>query len=289
MAEFASYFDDGVTRSVAVADTTLVVETTPAGNEWVLLVHGFPHTRAIWREVANALRADGFGALAVDLRGLGDSGRPLGGYDASTLAADLAAVLDELGLARVHVVGIDLGVAPVFALAATSPEWVASLTLIEATVGTLPGAEDFFAHGPPWWFGFHQAPGGLAEKVVEGAEDTYVWHFLQSGSRRGVADDIATVIVDAYRGQDSLRCAFEHYRAMPANAQWIAQWASGNRLTMPVLAIGGDTVGVATARQLAPLTDDLRSELLPQSGHIVCVDEPVRTAHLIADLIRQTK
>lgn len=122
---------------------------------------------------------------------------------------------------------------------------------------------------------------------MAGAEDTYIRFFLRSGSRRGVPEDIAAAIVDAYRGQDSLRCAFEHYRAMPAAAEWIAKWAIRNRLAMPVMTIGGDTVGKATANQVAPLTHTLRSELLCESGHIVCVDEPQRTGQLITDFVRR--
>jgi pimeloyl-ACP methyl ester carboxylesterase len=288
MRSLVPHFADGTVRRVRTGDTELAVETVGDG-EPVLLVHGFPHTRIVWRDVAALLYANGFGVVAVDLRGLGDSGRPSTGYDAVTMAADLTAVLDHLAVERVHAVGIDLGVPSVFALAATASPRVASLTLIEATLGTLPGAEGFFARGAPWWFGFHQAPGGLAERVVEGAEDAYLGHFLRSGSRRGVPADMAEVIVDAYRGAESLRCGFEHYRAMPATARWIDEWADDNRLDMPVLTIGGDTVGDATARQVAPLAADLRSEILPQSGHIVCVDEPARTAALVADLARRTR
>jgi pimeloyl-ACP methyl ester carboxylesterase len=279
-------FPGGVTSHVDVGAASLAVETVGTGP-CVLLVHGFPHTRLIWRDVAALLATDGFRVAAVDLRGLGDSTRPTAGYDMTTFAADLRAVLDHLGEDAAHIVGIDLGVPVVFALAATHPDRVATLTLVEATVGALHGAEDFFANGPPWWFGFHWAPGGLAEQVVAGAEDEYVRFFLRAGSRRGVPEDVAVAIVESYRGRDSLRCAFEHYRAMPASAEWIAQFALDNRLTMPVLAIGGDTVGEATARQIEGVADDVSSALLPESGHIVCIDEPTRTAELIAAVARR--
>lgn len=286
MTDVAFRLAGGVTRSVGVAGARLAVETVDLESaETILLVHGFPHTRAIWRDVAVHLLGRGFGVAAVDLRGLGDGDRPARGYDIQTSAADLVAVLDALGVRAVHAVGIDLGVLSTFALAATQPQRVASLTLIEATVGELPGAEAFFRRGAPWWFGFHQAPGGLAEQVVEGSEDAYIRYFLQSGSRRGVPEDVATAIVDSYRGRDSLRCAFEHYRAMPAAARWIDRWVTQNRLRMPVLTIGGDTVGDATGRQLATFADDLRCELIAQSGHIVCIDEPELTADLIAEHI----
>lgn len=287
MATLTPRFAGGSTTSVEVRGGSIAVETLGKGDS-VLLVHGFPHTRVVWREVAAGLVTGGLRVVAVDLRGLGDSSRAETGYDPMTIVADLSAVLDRLGEGAVHAVGIDLGVSAVFALAATCPERVASLTLIEGTLGTLPGAEDFFANGAPWWFGFHQAPGGLAERVVAGAEDAYVRYFLAAGSRRGVPNDIATAIVESYRGQESLRCAFEHYRAMPAFAEWSAQWARDHRLKMPVLTIGGDTVGEATARQVRTVGDTVRSESLPWSGHIVCIDAPSRTVEFIVALVRRS-
>jgi pimeloyl-ACP methyl ester carboxylesterase len=251
-----NHFPEGSTAHVDVAGATLAVETVGAGR-CVMLVHGFPHTRVVWRDVAAGLVAEGFRAAAVDLRGLGDSSRATTGYDMSTLAADLRAVIDHLGERTVHAVGIDLGAPAVFALAATHPDRVATLTVIEAAIGALPGTED-----------------------------AYVRFFLDAGSHRGVPGDVAAVILDAYRGRDSLRCAFEHYRAMPAAAEWVSQWAQRNRLTIPVLAIGGDTVGEATARQMKGVADDVHSELLPSSGHIVCIDDPAHTTEFIVALAR---
>jgi len=253
----------------------------------VLLLHGFPHTRAIWRDVAPRLAAEGFLVIAPDLRGLGDSDRAADGYDADSLAADLEGLLDHLGAERAHVVGIDLGAAPAFALAAFRPDRVSSLTLMEALVGNLPGAEPFLAAGPPWWFGLHRAPGNLAEDLLAGTEDRYVRFFLDAGTRQDFPADLAAVMCDAYRDRPSLHAAFEHYRSMPTNAARAASWARTGRLRMPVTAIGGDTVGEATARQLAPLAADLRSSVVPGAGHILPVDAPGPVAELIAATVRR--
>jgi pimeloyl-ACP methyl ester carboxylesterase len=61
---------------------------------------------------------------------------------------------------------------------------------------------------------------------------------------------------------------------MPQNAADIAEVTSHLRLRMPTLAIGGQGVGTATARQLAPVSDDLESDVIPSSGHIVPLDSP---------------
>ncbi|MEW2625118.1 alpha/beta fold hydrolase [Streptomyces sp. NPDC048106] len=275
-------------RHISVNDVRLAVEVAGEGPA-VMLLHGFPHTRAIWSEVAPLLTAAGLRVVAPDLRGLGDSDRAAGGYLATELAGDLAGVLDALDIDRAHVVGIDLGAAPAFALAATHPDRVSSLTLSEAVIGTLPGAESFTANGAPWWFGLHTVPGGFAEDLLEGREDRYLRFFLDGGSRRGLPEALTARIVEAYCGRESLRAAFEHYRAMPANAGWISSWVTRNVFTLPVLTIGASAVGEVTARQLAPFSRNLTASLLPDAGHIVPIDEPEEFSALVARHVKSAE
>ncbi|MEV6797177.1 alpha/beta fold hydrolase [Micromonospora rifamycinica] len=247
----------------------------------VLLLHGFPHTKEIWREVEPLLVAASHEVLMPDLRGTGGTERTAGGYDAASLAMDQVRLLDAFAVQAAHVVGFDVGAAPAFALAAAHPDRVLSLTIVEAVISGLAGAEAFLGSGGPWWFGFHQAPDGLAEHVLSGNEDRYLRFFLGIGSRSGVPEDLAQRVVRAYTGRDGLRAAFEHYRAMPANAQWNHSWAEYGRLTMPVTAVGASTVGDAPARQLALIADHLDEHLLPDSGHLVPVDAPDDLASIV--------
>jgi pimeloyl-ACP methyl ester carboxylesterase len=280
-----AHIPGSTTHRIPIDGVELAVETVGQGP-CVLLLHGFPQTRAIWRYVAPRLAAAGFRAIAPDLHGLGDSAPAVRGYAAPALAADLVRLLDALDSDRAHVVGTDLGVPPAFALAAAFSDRVASLTLSEGLIGLLPGAESFLRQGPPWWFGFHQAPGGLAEDILTNSEERYVRFFLSAGSRRGLPDDLARILVEAYRRENALRNAFDHYRAMPATAEWIADWARDWTLTMPVLAIGGGAVAGATARQLEPIAGRLAQHLLDDCGHLTPIDQPDRFAELLVEHAR---
>lgn len=271
---------------VDLPDVTLAVETVGAGVP-VLLLHGFPHDRAIWREMAPVLVRADLQVVAPDLRGLGDSGQTAAGYDAGSLASDLVGVLDALGLEQVHVVGFDLGAAPAFALATDRPDRVLSLTIMEAALAGLPGAEALLGGGGPWWFGFHRAADGLAEDVLVGHEERYVKHFLASGSRARLPEDLVAHLVDRYQRPGALKAAFEHYRAMPANAARATEWSVLGRLAMPVLVLGGGTVGDLAGRQLAPYADDLRVRVLGDSGHIVPIDAPEEAARILVGLTRR--
>lgn len=267
-------------RMLSLGEVEIFLRDAGTGQP-VLLLHGFPHTGEIWSEVEPRLVAAGWRVLTPDLRGMGRSSRPTDGYEARSLASDQARLLDELSLPAAHVVGFDAGAAAAFGLAIERPDLVSSLTLVEAVIGGLPGAEEFGAG--PWWFGFHQVPGGLAEDVVSGSEDRYIRHFLQSGSRRGLPEAMTERLVGAFTGRDRLRGAFAHYRAMPANAAANKEWAEKGRLAMPVTVVGASTLRDMTARQLRPLADNLEEHLLLESAHIVPIDAAEQLALIIAD------
>ncbi|MEV6431614.1 alpha/beta hydrolase [Nocardia sp. NPDC051463] len=261
---------NGICANVAVAGAG------PA----VVLLHGFPHTWRLWSEIIGPLSAH-YQVIAPDLRGIGDTTRALDGYDAGTLAADTAGILDALGAPAADVIAIDAGTPVAVLLALQHPDRVRRLVVMEAVLGTLPGAEDFLAAGRPWWFGFHAVP-GLAETVLLGQEARYIEWFLTTGTRgRGVRADIHDAFVDAYTGHESLRCAFSYYRALPTSAHQIDHAAATGRLTTPTLAIGAHPVGNALERQLRPIAEDLTAHVIPDCGHIIPLDQPQELLNLI--------
>ncbi|GAA1967843.1 alpha/beta hydrolase [Amycolatopsis minnesotensis] len=254
----------------------------------VLLLHGFPHTWQLWHAILPRL-ARTHRVIAPDLRGLGATARPADGYDAGTLAVDAERLLDALGEPVASVVGIDAGAPPAFLLAMRRPDRVRRLVVLESLLGRLPGAEDFLAGGPPWWFGFHAVP-GLAETVLIGHEAEYVDWFLDAGTHgRGVPGEIRDRFVEAYRGHDALRAAFSHYRAMPASARQIDEAVVSGRLTVPTMAIGAHPVGNALERQLRPIADDLVAHLVEDCGHLVPLDRPDVLGPLLADFLSERR
>lgn len=267
----------------------LDVEVAVAGDgPALLLLHGFPHTWRVWSAMIPAL-ARTHRVIAPDLRGLGGSTRAPGGYDAMTLSRDAEALLDAFGARTADIAAIDAGVPPAFTVAMRRPERVRKLILMESTLGRLPGAEEFFAAGAPWWFGFHAVP-GLAETVLAGHEDDYLDFFYRSGTHAGCGIDPAVrdEFIAAYTGQESLRCGFEYYRAMPESARQLNELAARSPLRVPVMAIGARPVGDALHRQLAPIASDLRGELIPDCGHIIPLDRPGAALDLFTSFLSRT-
>ncbi|QUQ65918.1 alpha/beta fold hydrolase [Kutzneria sp. CA-103260] len=277
-------------RRIATNGVHLNVATAGAGPA-VVLLHGFPHTWQVWSELIGPLSAH-HRVIAPDLRGFGASTRAPDGYDAGTLADDIDGILDAVAEPTAAVVAIDAGTPVAVLLALRRPDRIRRLVVMEALLGSLPGAEEFLAAGPPWWFGFHAVP-GLAETVLIGHEEQYIDWFLTAGTRsRRVPPDIHDAIINAYTGVDALRCAFSYYRALPTTARHLSDAVAGGRLTVPTLAIGAHPVGAALERQLRPIADDLTGHLMPDCGHIIPLDRPRELLGLVrpflaADLVAE--
>jgi pimeloyl-ACP methyl ester carboxylesterase len=98
----------------------------------VLLLHGFTGFWWTWRHQLAALADAGYRAVAVDLRGYGDSDKPPRGYDAWTLAGDVGGLIKALGEPRAHLVGHAWGGTHAWTVAALHPRLVHSVTTIAA-------------------------------------------------------------------------------------------------------------------------------------------------------------
>ncbi|MFD1151630.1 alpha/beta fold hydrolase [Saccharothrix hoggarensis] len=98
----------------------------------VLLLHGFPEFWWTWRHQLVAIAEAGYRAVAVDLRGYGDSDKPPRGYDGFTLAGDVAGLVKALGEPRAHLVGHAWGGMLAWTVAAMHPRLVYSVTAVSA-------------------------------------------------------------------------------------------------------------------------------------------------------------
>ncbi|MCW2777180.1 MAG: alpha/beta hydrolase fold protein [Frankiales bacterium] len=109
-----------------------VAECGPQDGPLVLLLHGFPENWWAWRAQLVALGDAGFRAVAVDLRGYGATDKPPRGYDAPTLAADVAGLVRALGARDAALVGNDAGGALAWTVATLHPRLVRQVAVVGA-------------------------------------------------------------------------------------------------------------------------------------------------------------
>jgi pimeloyl-ACP methyl ester carboxylesterase len=253
----------------------------------VLLLHGWPQSWWEWRHVIPAL-AERYRVIAPDLRGLGDSARPLEGCDFRTAAEDFRELLiDHLGIASAHVVGHDLGGPTAFALAAAHPALVRSLTVVDVTI---PGiGPDVSQGGRRWHHAFHLTP-DLPEALVQGRERIYLgWFYREFAWRRdAITDADIEEYLRTYTAPGALRAGFSYYRGLiRAKEQNRALLEAGVRLKMPVLAVGGARAesrgrGSEPAQSLRCVADDVTERVIADSGHFVPEEQPQA---LLAELL----
>ena len=122
-------FFDGTPDGVRIH---VAEQASSANAKPVVMLHGFPEGWLSWRSQMKALSGAGFRAVAPDLRGYGDSGKPRGVdmYRASRIADDVAALIRSLGAGPVPVVGHDWGGPIAYRLAMDHPDVVSRLFLI---------------------------------------------------------------------------------------------------------------------------------------------------------------
>ena len=220
-----------------------------------------------------------FTVIAPDLRGSGESQRPPSGYDKKTLAGDIRELVRSLGHARVHLVGHDIGASIAYAYAAQWPQEVERLALMEMLLPGL-GLEAMFAIRKSGEFAhmpFFMAQ-DLAEWLVGGRETPFIDWFIRNMVVDQAAfgpDDIAAY-ADALARPGALRAGFALYRAFWEDAEDNKVFAK-TKLTMPVLAIGGEmSLGDALAQSLKPVTQSLRGVVIRDCGHFVLEEQPER-------------
>jgi pimeloyl-ACP methyl ester carboxylesterase len=290
-ASGAPNLPDGFTGTFAsrYVDTGGLRQHVVTGGEGppLLLVHGWPETWYAWRMVMPGL-ARGFSVVVPDQRGCGLSGKPAGGYDTGTLAADLVALMDALGHERFAVAGHDTGLWIGYALAADHPGRVARLAVAEAAMPGVSPSPPLFGSTPAndrlWHFAFNRLA-EVNEQLVADREDIY-FGFQFAKAARKLPADVVRYYVDALAADPAaLSGSFAAYRALDDT---IAQneRRTQQRLTLPVLAIGGaEGIGEGAANTMRLAADDVRSVVIPGSGHYCLEEAPEEVLAALAEFL----
>lgn len=247
-------------------------------GEPVVLIHGWPETWYAWRRLMPLL-ADQYQLIAPDTRGLGDSSRPVGGYDKKTVAGDIWQLMhDHLRHTRFKAVGHDWGSPVAFRLAADHPDAVSHLALIE--IGVLGDQPEnvFGSVVPTWWHLFFQVP-DLPEALTFGRERLLLEYMLTFGAGNPTAfsDDDIREYMRTYSQPGAMRAGFDYYRAANQDtADNRATFASGFKLPMPALGLGGGGPrgrGEAVVESLRRVAVDADGGTIPDCGHWIAEEK----------------
>ncbi len=279
LTEGNSFEIDNVTFSHNVASINGIQLHYVIGGQGdpVVLLHGWPETWYALHKVMPAL-AKNYTFIAPDLRGLGDSSKPLTGYDGKTLAEDIHQLVTQLGFKTLFLVGHDIGTQVAYSYAAAHPTEVKKLVVMELTIpGFAPAGRM-----PLWWVIFHQTP-GVPEALVEGREQEYLSWFFQNlpFNPAAITQTDINEYVRHYSAPGGMSAGFEHYRAFPHDAIQNQNY-SKTKLTMPVLALGGGYIPTFGGNITMPtiiygmeqLAQNVTGITVPNSGHFIPDEQP---------------
>ena len=258
------------------------------GDDVVLCLHGWPQHWYEWRDVMPAL-ADRHRVLAMDLRGMGwsDAPRESDGYLKESLADDVLAVLDELGVERVKLVGHDWGGWIGFLLAIKAPARFShylALNILHPWVPTkamLPNLWRF-------WYQWVVLSPFLGYRLHTGGR------FVRKGLAAAATDKSAfdertlSIFADNLAEPDRARACVQYYRTF--NLREVGPIMRGRyekaRLTVPTRMLFGTDDLALPHKLLAGYeqhADDMEVELVPDCGHFIADERP----QLVAERARE--
>ncbi len=217
-----SWFEDFESHRWQVGGITIAGRT--GGNRAkpaLVLIHGFPQNHVMWQRVAMALKDDFF-IVMPDLRGYGDSSKLPASQDHAqaskrAMAADIAAVLDQLGIQQAYVCGHDRGARVAHRLALDHPQRVRKLCLIDIapTLDMYKRTDMAFARAYYHWFHLIQ-PAPLPEKMIAGCWRDYLHAKLGGWGGSGAAFIEQHALVEyerIFQQSETLAAMCEDYRA----------------------------------------------------------------------------
>ena len=262
------------TQDVQTDGATIHVRVGGQGPA-VVLLHGFGDTGDMWVPLAVDLARD-HTVVVPDLRGMGLSSHPEGGYDKRTQAADVRSVLTQLAIDRAAIVGHDIGTMVAYAYAARYPGRTEKLVVMDAPVPGIPPWDEIVRSPLLWQFDFG---GPDMERLVSGRERIYLDRFWNefAGDPSKIDEATREHYAKLYALPGAMHSAFAQFRSIRQDAQ-DNMVSMATKLPMPVLAVGGEkSFGSTEAIVMRNAAVDVTGLVISNSGHWLMEEAPAAT------------
>jgi pimeloyl-ACP methyl ester carboxylesterase len=261
---------------------------TGGRGEPLVLLPGWPQTWWEYHQIMPAL-ATRFRVIAIDLRGMGGSDKPAGGYDKKTMAADIHALVEHLGYEKVGLAGHDIGSQVAFSFAANYPAATRKVAFMDVLhpdegyyqIPLLPPPGQFSL----WWFAFNQVQ-TLPEQLLTGRFRHLIdWLFANTAFNPDAIDERSRQIyARAYNSPDAIRASNGWYKAFH---QDIADGKTYAKLTPPVLGLASVASFEQFKAALPNLATDFEVVRIDGSGHWLAEEQPDAVARALTQFFAQ--
>ncbi|WP_447735171.1 alpha/beta fold hydrolase [Rhodanobacter soli] len=282
-ASVKPYPADFRTETIAANGTRIFVRVGGHGPA-VVLLHGYGETGDMWQPLAVTL-ARNHTVIVPDLRGMGLSAHPDSGYDKKNQGRDISAVLDALHVDKVDVVAHDIGNMVGYAFVAEHRDRVRRFVLMDAPLPGI-GPWDEILKSPMLWH-FHFG-GPDMERLVAGRERIYLdrfWNEFSADPRRFTEAD-RQHYARLYALPGAMHDGFAQFAAFDQDAKDNQAFLAQGKLTMPILAIGGEkSFGPTMAVVARAAATNVTGLVIPDAGHWLMEEQPKATIAAVRDFV----
>jgi pimeloyl-ACP methyl ester carboxylesterase len=273
---FAAAADKSFVSYTAEVDGVKLHYTTGGRGPALILLHGYAETSRMWTPLLPLL-GENFTVIAPDLPGIGDSAIPADGLDMKTAAIRIHALARSLGVEKARVVGHDIGLMVAYAYAAQFPAEVEKLVVMDAFLPGVEGGDAVYNNPGLWHFRFH---GETPAALVRGRERMYFdyyWNEFAADKTRSLSEADRKAYTEAYARPGRMKAGWAYFASFPQTAKDFVQ-LSQNKLTMPVLSIGGEkSLGDVLGQQMKVVATDVTVVVLKDTGHWILEENPKET------------
>ncbi|MEO8557712.1 MAG: alpha/beta hydrolase [Rhodospirillales bacterium] len=259
---------------------------TAGKGDVVILLHGYAETSHMWLPLIAELAKTHL-VIAPDLRGFGQSSTPKGGYDKATMAQDVHALVQSLGIKQVAVVGHDIGLMVAYAYAARYSAEVDRIALMDAFLPGIGDWQSVWLLRDLWHFHFY---GETPLKLVAGRERTYLEHFwndFAADRNHSIPEADRQFYAKAYAQPDHMRASFEVFHNFPKDAEDFAKFGQ-TKLKMPMLVLSGEKAGGEFLIQQGRLVDDnVTGVIVKGAGHWLMEEAPGQVIPALVNFLKK--
>jgi len=283
-ARIVPFPSDFRTETISTNGTRIFVRIGGHGPA-VVLLHGYGETGDMWAPLAIRLVRD-HTVIVPDLRGMGLSAHPPGGYDKKTQAGDIAGILEALKIEQVALVTHDIGNMVGYAFAAEHPDRVTKFALLDAPLPGVGPWEEILKSPLLWHFRFG---GPDMERLVKGRERIYLDRFWNefSADPKNFDETSRQHYAKLYALQGAMHSGFEQFKAFDQDAIDNKAFVAKGMLSMPVLAIGGEkSFGPMMAVVMRAAATNVQEVVIPHSGHWLMEENPTDTITAVAKFLQ---
>ena len=267
-------------RTLSINGLEFPVTFYGAGPD-VILLHGFPDSREVWRYQVQAIADGGYRVIIPDQRGYGGASRPQGveNYTIDLLAADIIGIMDQSGIEQARLVGHDFGAGLAWVMAATIPERFEQLVVMSVGSSGNPGWDTIEQREASWYFDFFNKT-GLAETALK-AND---WDFFRRITRH--SGDQEHFIRDLSR-PGALTAALNWYRANTRGWGGLHDGLNYPLINIPVMGIWSSDDPFLMEKQMQEsqlnVAGPWRYERIEDAGHWFMLEQPATVNRLLLD------